>query len=127
MSTPISRAYSGSIACSASMNAHTPPSFWASAMMWYISVVLPEDSGPKTSTMRPRGTPPIPSARSSDSAPVGTTPTRTLAPSSPMRMTVPLPNWRSIWVSAPWRAASRALAAFSSSVTGMGGGPFFSG
>ena len=25
-------AYSGSIACSASMNAHTPPSFWASAM-----------------------------------------------------------------------------------------------
>ena len=69
MSTPISRAYSGSIACSASMNAHTPPSFWASAMMWYISVVLPEDSGPKTSTMRPRGTPPIPSARSSDERP----------------------------------------------------------
>src|ERR671928_7052 len=70
MSTPIARAYSGSIACSASMNAHTPPSFWASAMMWYISVVLPEDSGPKTSTMRPRGTPPMPRARSSDSAPV---------------------------------------------------------
>ena len=53
------------------MNAQTPPSFWASARMWYISVVLPEDSGPKTSTMRPRGTPPMPSARSSDSAPVG--------------------------------------------------------
>ena len=36
-----------------------------------MSVVLPEDSGPKTSTMRPRGTPPMPSARSSESAPVG--------------------------------------------------------
>ena len=36
-----------------------------------MSVVLPEDSGPKTSTIRPRGTPPIPSARSSESAPVG--------------------------------------------------------
>ena len=32
MSTPICWAYSGSIACSASMNAQTPPSFWASAM-----------------------------------------------------------------------------------------------
>ena len=36
-----------------------------------------------------------------------------------MRMTVPLPNSRSICVSAPCRAASRALAAFSWSVTGM--------
>ncbi len=34
----------------------------------------------------------------------------TCAPSSPIRITVPLPNWRSIWVSAPCRAASRALA-----------------
>ena len=39
--------------------------------------------------------------------------TRTCAPSSPMRMTVPLPNWRSICVSAPCSAASRALAALS--------------
>ena len=69
--------------------------------------------------MRPRGTPPMPSARSSDSAPVGIASQRTWAPSSPIRMTVPLPNSRSICVSAPWRAASRALAAFSSSVTGM--------
>ena len=56
----------------------------------------------------------MPSARSSDSAPVGIALTRTCAPSSPMRMTVPLPNWRSICVSAPCSAASRALAAFSS-------------
>jgi hypothetical protein len=67
----------------------------------------------------PAGTPPMPSARSSDSAPVGIASQRTCAPSSPIRMTVPLPNSRSICVSAPWRAASRALAAFSSSVTGM--------
>src|ERR1700722_2907092 len=84
-----------------------------------MSVVLPEDSGPNTSTMRPFGTPPIPSARSSDSAPVGIASTRTCAPSSPMRMTEPLPNSRSIWPSAPCRAASRAFAAFSSSVTGI--------
>src|SRR3954468_23158891 len=96
------------------MNAQTPPSRWASAMMWYISVVLPDDSGPKTSTMRPRGMPPMPSARSSDSAPVGIALTLTWAPSSPMRMTVPLPNWRSIWVRAPASAVSRALMAFSS-------------
>ena len=81
-----------------------------------MSVVLPEDSGPNTSTMRPRGTPPMPSARSSESAPVGIAATRTWAPSSPMRMTVPLPNSRSICVSAPWSAAARAFAAFSSSV-----------
>src|SRR5581483_10616513 len=84
-----------------------------------MSVVLPEDSGPKTSTIRPRGTPPIPSAKSSDSAPVGIASQRTCAPSSPMRMTVPLPNSRSICVSAPCSAASRAFAAFSCSVTDM--------
>ena len=102
------------------MNAHTPPSFCASARTWYTSVVLPEDSGPKTSTMRPRGMPPMPSARSSDSAPVGMALTLTWAPSSPIRMTLPLPNWRSICVSAPCSASLRAFAAFSS-VTGMGG------
>ena len=32
--TPMRRAYAGSIACSASMNAAIPPCFWASAMMW---------------------------------------------------------------------------------------------
>src|ERR1044072_6306931 len=82
-----------------------------------MSVVLPEDSGPKTSTMRPRGMPPIPSARSSDSAPVGIALTLTCAPGSPMRMTVPLPNSRSICVSAPLRASLRAFAALSAALS----------
>ena len=34
------------------------------------SVVLPEDSGPKISTMRPRGKPPTPSAKSTPNEPV---------------------------------------------------------
>ena len=38
---------------------------------------MPEDSGPKISTMRPRGRPPMPSARSSASEPVETAPTET--------------------------------------------------
>ena len=36
-------------------------------------VVLPEDSGPKISTTRPRGKPPTPSAASKEIAPVGIT------------------------------------------------------
>ena len=36
----------GSSACSASMNAHTPPFFCASAMMCRVRVVFPDDSGP---------------------------------------------------------------------------------
>ena len=36
---------------------------------------MPDHSGPNTSTMRPRGKPPIPRAMSSDSAPVETTST----------------------------------------------------
>jgi hypothetical protein len=36
-----------------------------------VSVVLPEDSGPKISMTRPRGMPPTPSAISSPSEPVG--------------------------------------------------------
>ena len=46
MSTPSLRAYSGSSACSASMNAAMPPARWALAMACSVSVVLPEDSGP---------------------------------------------------------------------------------
>src|SRR5919198_583632 len=68
------------------MNAQTPPIFCACAMISYTSVVLPEDSGPKISTIRPRGTPPTPSARSSESAPVGITETATAAASSPRRI-----------------------------------------
>ena len=37
-----------------------PPLRWASAMMCRLTVVLPEPSGPKTSTTRPRGMPPTP-------------------------------------------------------------------
>ena len=44
--TPMRPAYWGSRACSASMKAATPPRFCASAMMWRVRVVLPDDSGP---------------------------------------------------------------------------------
>src|SRR5436305_2904676 len=101
------------------MNAHIPPVLCASASVWYSSVVLPDDSGPKTSTMRPRGMPPTPSARSSDRAPVGIAATRTAASSSPILMIEPLPKARSIWPSAPFSAASRALAAFSCSFSSL--------
>src|SRR5881392_3356038 len=56
MSTPSFFAYSASRACSASMNAASPPVIWASAMMCSDSVVLPDDSGPKISMILPRGT-----------------------------------------------------------------------
>src|SRR5947209_19267515 len=45
----------GSSACSASTNAAVPPCFWAWAITCSAMVVLPEDSGPKISTTRPRG------------------------------------------------------------------------
>jgi hypothetical protein len=54
-SMPTPRAYVRSKACSASMKAAVPPARCASAMAWSVSVVLPLDSGPKTSTIRPRG------------------------------------------------------------------------
>ena len=46
------------------MIAAIPPDFWASAPMCRASVVLPEDSGPKTSMIRPRGMPFPPRAMS---------------------------------------------------------------
>ena len=46
MSTPSAPAYTGSNACSASINAATPPAFWASAATCKDKVVLPELSGP---------------------------------------------------------------------------------
>src|SRR5213079_2470986 len=94
----------GSSACSASMKAQMPPFFCASATVWSASVVLPEDSGPKISTTRPRGKPPTPSAMSSPSEPeemVSTYMERSFLPSF---ITEPLPNWRSIWESAADRA-----------------------
>src|SRR5665648_105329 len=55
--------------------------------------------------MRPRGMPPTPRAMSRASDPVGTNCMSSLTGWSPRRMTLPLPNWRSICVT----AASRAL------------------
>src|SRR5215212_1378318 len=86
------------------MKAASPPAFWASAMICRARVVLPLDSGPKISTMRPRGTPPTPSARSRASAPVGIVATFWVS-SSPMSMIEPFTNCRSIWET----AASMAL------------------
>ena len=97
MSTPSACAYFASRACSASMNAAVPPALCAFAIMCSTSVVLPDDSGPKTSTIRPRGTPPIPSARSSESEPVANDPRPScMGCGSPSRMMEPLPNCRSI-------------------------------
>ena len=44
--TPSALAYSGSSACSASMNAAMPPAAWALATACRATVVLPLDSGP---------------------------------------------------------------------------------
>ncbi len=46
VSTPSFFAYSGSSACSASMNAAMPPARCALATAWRATVVLPLDSGP---------------------------------------------------------------------------------
>ncbi len=64
-----------------------------------VRVVLPELSGPYISTTRPRGKPPIPKAISSPSDPVEIAGMASRG-WSPIFMTEPLPNWRSIWVSA---------------------------
>ncbi|CAM5734838.1 hypothetical protein SMICM304S_09930 [Streptomyces microflavus] len=112
MSTPSFLAYSGSSACSASMNATEPPSFCAFATACSVSVVLPEDSGPYTSTTRPRGRPPTPRATSRAVDPVGMTSMGSFG-RSPRRITAPLPNCRSI-------RASAASSAFSRSVPAMG-------
>ena len=63
-------------------------------------MVLPEDSGPKISTTRPRGIPPMPSAVSRASDPVGMTDDVVPRAGRPSRMIEPLPNCRSICVSA---------------------------
>src|SRR5881394_270712 len=57
--------------------------------------------------MRPRGSPPIPSARSSASEPVEIAPMETAARSF-IFITAPLPNCRSIWPRATSRACSRS-------------------
>ena len=80
-------------------------------MMWLTSVVLPEDSGPKISTIRPRGTPPMPSARSSAREPVGIASTLTV-PLSPRRISEPSPNSFRMPLTAFSSAASFAFASF---------------
>src|SRR5258706_7461188 len=57
---------------------------------WQI-VVLPDDSGPKMSVIRPRGMPPTPSARSSAIDPVGITSIAWIEP-EPSFMIEPVPN-----------------------------------
>src|SRR3954463_598159 len=76
-------------------------------------VVLPDDSGPKTSTTRPGGKPPIPSAASNEIAPVEITDMGTMASFEPSRMIDPLPNCFSIC------AKARSTALFRSSVAAI--------
>ena len=90
--TPSFRAYPGSRACSASIKAAVPPTFWALAITCSMTVVLPEDSGPYISTIRPRGKPPTPSARSIDKAPVGMTSIFFWEGALPRRMILPSPK-----------------------------------
>ena len=72
MFTPIAFAYTGSRACSASINAATPPNFCTSAIACRATVVLPDDSGPYISIILPLGSPPTPRAKSRVSEPVDT-------------------------------------------------------
>src|SRR5215471_6390078 len=104
--TPSLPAYTGSRAFSASMYAATPPALWTCATTCRQSVVFPEASGPYTSTTRPLGSPPTPSAMSSPSEPVDTTDKSLCTWASPIFMIEPLPNCFSIWASA---AASALL------------------
>ena len=83
-------------------------------------VVLPQLSGPYISTMRPRGTPPMPSARSRDSDPVGMASTLT-GMSSPRRMMAPLPKFFSICA----MAVSSALRLSADAAAGAAAAVFF--
>mmetsp|Transcript_10583 Transcript_10583/g.41345 ORF Transcript_10583/g.41345 Transcript_10583/m.41345 type:complete len:289 (-) Transcript_10583:29-895(-) len=113
-SSPRRWEYSGSNACSASMSATVPPSFCISAMACSARVVLPDDSGPYTSTMRPRGMPP-PSAMSRVIAPEGKV--ATLAcDASPSFMMDPLPKLASI------SPSTRSRAFFLASLTAISSG-----
>ena len=86
-----------------------PPFFCASAITCSAMVVLPEDSGPKISMMRPRGNPPTPSAASSEIEPVEITATGTMASFDPSRRIEPFPNCFSIWLRARSKARARSF------------------
>src|SRR5262245_23788442 len=92
------------------MNATTPPRAWASARTCWQTVVLPDDSGPKISVMRPRGMPPTPSARSSAIEPVGIV-SRTSLSRDPSFMIAPRPNCFSIVANAASTALPRSAEA----------------
>src|SRR5664279_4727158 len=85
-----------------------PPLRWASATTCMARVDLPDDSGPKISTTRPRGRPPMPRARSRASAPVGID-SMFMWRFSPIRMIEPLPNCFSICPRAMSSALSRSM------------------
>ena len=91
ISTPMFFAYTGSRACSASIKPAIPSRFCTSATICSATVVLPLDSGPYTSIMRPRGTPPSPNAISRLKEPVGMDSIFRFAPESPSFITDPLP------------------------------------
>jgi len=95
-------------ACSASIKAALPPAFWASAIQWRANVVLPEDSGPYISEILPLGMPPIPKAASRLSEPVEIASMLRGRESSPIYITDPFPNWRSIWAIATSKAFKRS-------------------
>src|SRR4051812_15128235 len=94
------------------MKAAIPPRRCASAMTCWQTVVLPEDSGPKISVMRPRGMPPTPRARSRAIDPVGieSTDCRSAEPSF---MIEPRPNCFSMARIAASTARPRSATALS--------------
>src|SRR6266508_1536742 len=100
------------------MNAAIPPAAWELAMACSATVVLPLDSGPKTSTILPRGSPPMPSATSRAMEPVGITSTG-ITVRSPRRITEPLPNCLSICARARSSALSRSGPTFMAAPDGV--------
>ena len=88
----------GSSACSASMKAAMPPARWAAATACSAIVVLPDDSGPNTSMIRPRGKPLPPRARSTERLP-DEIPSIGACRSAPRGMIEPSPNSFSICAS----------------------------
>src|SRR3954452_533068 len=94
------------------MNAAMPPLRCASAMTCWHTVVLPEDSGPKISVIRPRGMPPTPSARSRAIEPVGIESTACRS-ADPSFMIDPRPNCFSIARIAASTARPRSASALS--------------
>ena len=111
--TPRAFAYTGSRACSASINAATPPSFWASAIICSARVVFPEDSAPYISIILPLGTPPSPNAISRFILPVEIT-FMFIFWFSPSFMMEPSPNSLCICFIARSSTFARSLKALSS-------------